>query len=51
MEPQFGFEPNSTQLQCLRVMRRLVEQVNANLAEIKADGTFDELVKTYIEAE
>ena len=29
----------------------LVEQINAALAEIKADGTFDELVKTYIEAE
>lgn len=29
----------------------LAEQINAALAEIKADGTFDELVKTYIEAE
>ena len=29
----------------------LVEQINAALAEIKADGTFDELVKTYIEGE
>ena len=29
----------------------LAEKINAALAEIKADGTFDELVKTYIEAE
>ncbi|MBD5462439.1 MAG: basic amino acid ABC transporter substrate-binding protein [Lachnospiraceae bacterium] len=29
----------------------LTEQINAALEEIKADGTFDELVKTYIEAE
>lgn len=29
----------------------LAEKVNAALAEIKADGTFDELVKTYIEGE
>lgn len=29
----------------------LAEQINAALAEMKADGTFDELVKTYIEAE
>jgi polar amino acid transport system substrate-binding protein len=29
----------------------LAEQINAALAELKADGTFDELVKTYIEAE
>lgn len=29
----------------------LTEQINAALAEIKADGTFDELVKTYIEGE
>lgn len=29
----------------------LAEQINAALAEIKADGTFDELVKTYIEGE
>lgn len=29
----------------------LTEQINAALAELKADGTFDELVKTYIEEE
>ncbi|MDE6184319.1 MAG: transporter substrate-binding domain-containing protein, partial [Lachnospiraceae bacterium] len=29
----------------------LAEKINTALAEIKADGTFDELVKTYIEGE
>lgn len=29
----------------------LAEQINSALAELKADGTFDELVKTYIEGE
>lgn len=29
----------------------LADKINAALAEIKADGTFDELVKTYIEGE
>lgn len=29
----------------------LAEQINSALAEMKADGTFDELVKTYIEGE
>lgn len=29
----------------------LTEKINAALAEIKADGTFDELVQTYIEGE
>ena len=29
----------------------LAEKINAALAEIKADGTFDELVQTYIEGE
>ena len=31
--------------------RGIIDQINAAIDELKADGTFDELVKTYIEAE
>ncbi|MBO5209009.1 MAG: basic amino acid ABC transporter substrate-binding protein [Lachnospiraceae bacterium] len=48
---QFGFEPEQYAIAMPKGDAALVEQVNAALAEIKADGTFDELVKTYIEAE
>lgn len=48
---QFDFEPEQYAIAMPKGDAALVEQVNAALEEIKADGTFDELVKTYIEAE
>lgn len=48
---QFGFEPEEYAIAMPKGDAALVDAVNAALAEIKADGTFDELVKTYIEAE
>lgn len=46
---QFGFEPEYYAIAMPKGDAVLVDKVNAALAEIKADGTFDELVKTYIE--
>lgn len=48
---QFGFEAEQYAIAMPKGDTALVEQINAALEEIKADGTFDELVKTYIEAE
>lgn len=48
---QFAFEPEQYAIAMPKGDAALVEQVNAALAEIKADGTFDKLVKTYIEEE
>lgn len=48
---QFAFEPEEYAIAMPKDDAALAEQINAALAEIKADGTFDELVKTYIEAE
>ena len=48
---QFAFEPEQYAIAMPKGDAALVEQVNKALEEIKADGTFDELVKTYIEAE
>lgn len=46
---QFGFEPEEYAIAMPKGDAALVDQVNAALEEIKADGTFDELVSTYIE--
>ena len=48
---QFAFEPEEYAIAMPKGDAALVEQINSALEEIKADGTFDELVKTYIEAE
>ncbi len=48
---QFGFEPEEYAIAIPKGDTALLEAVNGALEEIKADGTFDELVKTYIEAE
>ena len=48
---QFAFEPEQYAIAMPKGDAAMVEQVNAALAEIKADGTFDKLVKTYIEEE
>lgn len=48
---QFAFEAEEYAIAMPKGDTALVEQINAALAEIKADGTFDELVKTYIEGE
>lgn len=48
---QFEFEAEEYAIALPKGDTELVEKVNAALEEIKADGTFDELVKTYIEAE
>lgn len=45
---QFGFETEEYAIAIPKGDTALVEQVNAALEEIKADGTFDELVNTYI---
>lgn len=45
---QFGFEPEYYAI-ALPKGSELVEQVNAALAELKADGTFDALVAEYIQ--
>ncbi|RKI92424.1 basic amino acid ABC transporter substrate-binding protein [Parablautia intestinalis] len=46
---EFGFEPEEYAIAMPKGDAALAEQVNAALAEIKADGTFDKLVETYIE--
>lgn len=48
---QFDFEAEEYAIALPKGDADLVEKINAALKEIKADGTFDELVKTYIEAE
>lgn len=48
---QFGFEVEEYAIAMPKGDTALVDAVNAALEEIKADGTFDELVETYIEAE
>lgn len=48
---QFAFEPEEYAIAIPKGDTVLSDQINAALEEIKADGTFDELVKTYIEAE
>ncbi len=48
---QFGFESEQYAIAMPKGDAALVEQINGALEAIKADGTFDELVKTYIEAE
>lgn len=48
---QFDFEPEEYAIAVPKGDTVLLDQINAALEEIKADGTFDELVKTYIEAE
>ncbi len=46
---EFGFEPEEYAVAMPKGDTALADQVNAALAEIKADGTFDKLVETYIE--
>lgn len=46
---EFGFEPEEYAIAMPKGDTALADQVNAALAEIKADGTFDKLVETYIE--
>ncbi len=46
---EFGFEPEEYAIAMPKGDTALVEQVNTALEEIKADGTFDKLVETYIE--
>lgn len=46
---QFDFTTEQYAIALPKDDATLVEKVNAALSEIKADGTFDELVKTYIE--
>ena len=48
---QFGFEPEEYAIALPKGDTALADQINAAIDELKADGTFDELVKTYIEAE
>lgn len=48
---QFEFEIEEYAIALPKGDTELAEKVNTALEEIKADGTFDELVKTYIEAE
>lgn len=48
---EFGFGTEEYAIALPKGDTALVDAVNAALEEIKADGTFDELVKTYIEAE
>ena len=48
---QFNFEPEEYAIAIPKGDTALADAVNKALEEIKADGTFDELVKTYIEAE
>ena len=46
---QFGFEVEQYAIAMPKGDAALVEAVNQALADLKADGTFDELVKKYIE--
>lgn len=48
---QFEFEAEEYAIALPKGDSELAEKINGALEEIKADGTFDELVKTYIEAE
>lgn len=48
---QFEFEAEEYAIALPKGDSELAEKINSALEEIKADGTFDELVKTYIEAE
>jgi len=48
---QFGFETEEYAIALPKGDTALADQINTAIDEIKADGTFDELVKTYIEAE
>ena len=48
---QFGFEPEEYAIALPKGDTALADQINVAIDELKADGTFDELVKTYIEAE
>ena len=45
----FGFEAEQYAIAMPKGDTALVEQVNAALAELKSDGTFDKLVEQYIE--
>lgn len=48
---QFEFEIENYAMALPKGDTVLAEQINQAIADLKADGTFDELVKTYIEAE
>lgn len=48
---QFEFEIENYAIALPKGDTVLAEQINTAIEELKADGTFDELVKTYIEAE
>ncbi|MGN0376343.1 MAG: basic amino acid ABC transporter substrate-binding protein [Suilimivivens sp.] len=48
---QFGFEPEEYAIALPKGDTDLADKINKAIDELKADGTFDELVKTYIEAE
>lgn len=48
---QFDFEAEQYAIAIPKGDADLTEKINAALEEVKADGTFDELVKTYMEAE
>lgn len=48
---QFNFEPEEYAIAIPKGDTALAEQINTAIKDLKADGTFDELVKTYIEAE
>lgn len=48
---QFGFETEEYAIALPKGDAALADAVNGAVDELKADGTFDELVKTYIEAE
>jgi ABC-type amino acid transport substrate-binding protein len=46
---QFEFEPEYYAIAVPKGDTALVDAINKAIEELKADGTFDELVKTYIE--
>lgn len=48
---QFDFEIENYAIALPKGDTVLADQINTAIEELKADGTFDELVKTYIEAE
>lgn len=48
---QFDFEVEEYAIALPKGDTALAEKINAAIKDLKADGTFDELVKTYIEAE
>lgn len=47
----FEFEPEEYAIALPKGDTELADQINGALAELKADGTFDELVKQYIEGD